>query len=191
VNAAHDEHPFVNFTHSMATARLLLAHAHEKGTLIEGFVLYASVIDGLLRVLVAHATAKREVDATHVLASERGADVRYLEERYFSHDETLWMDERKVYRAARTHGVLSKAEFRELEELYNFRNIVIHRFIISGITYDEIAPRLDQYEAIYNRLFAQLEAIEQPEAPLTADDIEASQARIARKLRGHEDPTGA
>jgi uncharacterized protein YutE (UPF0331/DUF86 family) len=40
------------------------------------------------------------------------------------------MNERKVYAAAHACGVLSDAELSELEELYPFRNIVIHRFII-------------------------------------------------------------
>lgn len=70
------------------------------------------------------------------------------------------------------------------EDLYDFRNAVIHRFIISGITYDQIGSRLDRYEAVLSRLRAQLEDIEQPAPALSDADVAAVHARIARKL-GH------
>jgi hypothetical protein len=161
---------FQNFTHSVSAARLLMSRAHDNGSLIEGLVLYASVIDAFLRVLIAHATGEREGTVTH------------LDLRYFRHDETLWMNERKVYREAQSCGVLSESDRCELDELYDFRNVVIHRFIISGITYDQIGPRLDQCEAIFSRLRAQLESIEQPAPALSDAQIGAVRARIARKL---------
>jgi hypothetical protein len=161
---------FQNFTHSVSAARLLMSRAHENDSLIEGLVLYASIIDAFLRILIAHATG------------ERDGTVTQLDLRYFRHDDTLWMNERKVYRRAHTCGVLSESERHDLDELYDFRNVVIHRFIISGITYDQIGPRLDQYEAIFTRLRAQLEHIEQPAPALSDAETAAVRARIARKL---------
>ena len=67
---------------------------------------------------------------------------------------------------------------------YDFRNVVIHRFVISGITYDQIGPKLDQYEAVFSRLRAQLEDIEQPAPALSDAELAAVHARIGRKL-GH------
>jgi hypothetical protein len=43
-----EQHPFVNFSHSVGAARSLLGHAQERRSWIEGIVLYASVIDALL-----------------------------------------------------------------------------------------------------------------------------------------------
>lgn len=57
---------FENFTHSISAARKLLARAQESGSLIEGLVLYAALVDGLLRMLVAHSTGDREGDVTHL-----------------------------------------------------------------------------------------------------------------------------
>lgn len=165
---------FQNFTHSVSAARLLTSRAHETGSLIEGLVLYASIIDAFLRMLIAHATGERDGTLTH------------LDLSYFRHDDALWLNERKVYRKAQTCGVLSESERCDLDELYDFRNSVIHRFITSGITYDQIGPRLDLYEAIFNRLRATLEAIEQPAPALTDAETAAVHARIARKLG---DPT--
>jgi hypothetical protein len=63
--------------------------------------------------------------------------------------------------------------------------VVIHRFIISGVTYAAIAERLDQYEAICDRALARLSAIEQPDAVELADDERtAVRRRILQKIRG-------
>lgn len=168
-----DENPFVNFTHSVAAARLLVSQAHERGSLIEGLVLYASLIDALLRNLVALKTGERRGTSTQ------------LDVRYFYHDDTKWMNERNVYAAARSCHVLTDSEFHELEGLYRFRNVIIHRFILSGVTYSEIASKLDQYETIYGRILEQLRAIEQPgSVELTEDEVAASRKRVAQKLRG-------
>jgi hypothetical protein len=161
---------FTNFTHSVAAARALLVRARDSGSYIEGLVLYASLIDALLRILVAHATGRREGHITQ------------LDPRHFRHDKTLWPGERDIYRAARDAGVISERVFQELQQLYTFRNRAIHRFIISGITYDELVPRLDAYEVVFKRLYEQLEAIEQPAPPLDEEEVAAVRARIARKL---------
>lgn len=174
------DNPFENFTHSVVAARLLLTQAHQRGSFIEGLVLYASMIDGLLRNLVALKTGER-----------RGTTI-HLDPRYFYHDDTLWMSERHIYTAAHACGVLTDAELSELQALYNFRNIVIHRFILSEVTYGEIAARLDRYEVIYNRVYEQLRAIEQPDGAEYGDD-ERRRARelVIEKLRsvsqGRED----
>lgn len=178
-----DDNAFENFTHAVSAARLLLAQAHARDSLIEGLALYASLIDALLRNLVALKTGEG-----------RGATT-YLDLRYFYHDDTMWMNERKVYAAAHSCGVLTDTELSELEELFRFRNTVIHRFIISGITYAEIAPRLDQYEGIYERISEQLRVIEQPDgADLNDEEVRRARERVARKLgassRDDEGPLG-
>lgn len=166
-----DDHFFQNFTHSVAAARLLVTQAHERGSLIEGLVLYASLIDALLRNLIALQTGER-----------KGESIQ-LDPRYFYHDDTKWLNERKVYAAAHSCHVLTDAEFSELEALYTFRNSIVHRFIISGVTYSEIASKLDQYEVIYGRIVEQLKAIEQPDGvALTDAELAETRNRVARKL---------
>lgn len=172
---------FDNFTHSVAAARLLLGEAHKRGSLIEGLALYASLIDALLRNLVALKTGER-----------RGTTI-HLDSRYFYHDDTMWMNERKVYAAAHSCGVLTDAELSELEELYRFRNVIIHRFITSGVRYSDIAAKLDQYEAIYTRVYEQLRAIEQPDGvELDHEEVRGAHQMIARKLgTSSQDDDGA
>jgi hypothetical protein len=45
-------HPFANFLYSFGPARKLLERAYERGSLIEGIVLYVTMIDGLLRASI-------------------------------------------------------------------------------------------------------------------------------------------
>ena len=162
---------FENFTHSVAAARLLLKRAHEQGSLIEGLVLYASSIDALLRNLVALGVGDRD-----------GTTIQ-LDARYFVHDETKWMSERRLYAEALDAEVLTETEFRELEDLYTFRNAVIHRFITSGMTYAEITSRLDRYEVILRRLFERLAEIEQPDGEVLDEETDRRiRERVARKL---------
>lgn len=175
-----EQHPFLNVSHSVAAARTLLGRAQEQRSWIEGIVLYASVIDALLRILLAHATAERDDDPSRLGGFFH--DDRRLDSSWFFHDDRVWRNERKVYRAARDVGVLTEPQFEALEALWKFRNVVVHRFVISGVTYDEIPSKLDEYEVIYRRLYADLEAIEQPEADATDDEIAKMRERIARKL---------
>lgn len=165
---------FENFTHSVAAARLLLQRAHEQGSLIEGLVLYASSIDALLRNLVALRLGGRDGTAVQ------------LDPRYFYHEKTKWMNERDLYAEALSAKVLSQPEFQELEDLYRFRNAVIHRFIISGMTYAEISPCLDRYETVLSRLFGRLREIEQPDGDTpNAETQRQIHERVARKLGNH------
>lgn len=167
---------FANFTHSVAAVRVLLGRAHAAGSLIEGLILYAAVVDALLRILLAHATGTRS------------GTVKQLDPRHFRQDRRFFNNERDVYRAAAEQAVISPDELKELTELYDFRNAVVHRLVISGLTYETIGPQLDRYEVIYSRLLDQLTAIEQPAPPHTAEEVAAMRARVKRKLGGRIEP---
>jgi hypothetical protein len=163
---------FENFTHSVAAVRLLLEGAHRNGSFIEGLMLYASIVDGLLRNLVALEMAPRTGYS------------RKLDSRYFVHDKSKWLTERRVYAEARSCKVIDDDLFAELEELYRFRNLVAHRFIVSPVAYSDIPPRLDRYNVIMERLLAQLAAIEQPdEHDISSERADVVRQRIERKLR--------
>jgi len=162
---------FDNFTHSVAAARLLLEKAHDQANFIEGLVLYASSVDAILRNLVALKSGAKQKDGIS------------LDPRYFYHDDSKWMNERNIYREALDYSVITQDEFQELERLYAFRNVVIHRFIISNISYAQIAPELIKYEIIFKKLFDQLKEIEQPEKMTNKERGEANQ-RITKKIVG-------
>lgn len=164
---------FDNFTHSIAASAILIQKAHDDGSFIEALVLFASSIDGFLRNLVALKTGK----------PNPGEGSISLDPRYFYHDESKWMNERNIYKEALGCGVIDTSTFNELERLFRFRNIIIHRFIISGISYAQISPELTNYEIIYNKLHKQLEIIEKPGKLNTKDHIEATALIVDKILR--------
>lgn len=162
---------FESFTYSVAASRILLSEAHSRGSFIEGLMLYASLIDALLRNLVALETGART------------GHTRSLDSRYFVHDGSKWLNERRVYAEARAAGVIDEATFMELEDLYRFRNIVVHRFIVSPVAYSDIPPKLDRYNALLESLFEQLREIEQPDdEQLSPERIGSIRTEISRKL---------
>jgi hypothetical protein len=156
----------------------LLQKAHEQGNLIEGLILYASLIDALLRNLVA-------IEAGHKAPAIKG-DIKFagvtLNNAFFEHDESNWFNERQIYDTALKHSVVNDAEHRHLNEMYSFRNRVVHRFIISDIAYSDLAEPLMEYEKIFWRLYQKLEAIEQPPVSIPGVEKDAVKKRILRKI---------
>lgn len=161
---------FDNFTYSFAATRLLLEKAHKEGNLIEGLVLYASIVDAVLRNLIALKTGTRKKDYI------------VLDNRLFFHDDKSWFNERQIYKKALNSKIITIEEFDQLNKLYTFRNKIIHRFIISPITYDDLPPRLIEYEYIYSRLYKELERIEKPQE-LSEDERSSIFRNIMKQIK--------
>lgn len=169
---------FENFVYSYATARKLLERAHDNGNLIEGLVLYALLIDATLRNLVAMEDGRLNKDK--ITSGLRFDDIP-LDKHYFEHDDGKWLSESQIYKAANKFRIVSDEELKRLNELYFFRNRVVHRFIISDIAYSDIGPYLDEYEMIFLKLYQKLYNAEQPSA-LTADEDD-TKAKILKKIQ--------
>ena len=66
-------HPFANFLYAFGAARKLLERAQERGSLIEGIVLYVSMIDGLLRIaMVLDKQVNIQAPGLGVAVGDRG-----------------------------------------------------------------------------------------------------------------------
>ena len=172
------DHFFENFTHSVAAARELLGDAHAHGSLIEGLILYASLVDALLRNLVALETATKIPAPDNELQFHGVA----LNTAFFQHDDANWFNERKVYNLALEKGIINDAEYKQLNALYSFRNRVVHRFIISDIAYSDLEQPLAQYEVLFWKMYEKLAAIEQPSSRLSQEEQSATDERIKRKI---------
>ena len=107
---------FENFTHSVVATRMLLGKTHSQGNLIEGLILYASII------------------------------------------------------------------FEKLNDLYSFRNRIVHRFIISNVAYSDLESNLISYEYIYTDLMNKLEMIEGP-SKLDADQEKIIKKNVLKKIK--------
>ena len=112
---------FLNFIYSFGAARALLRRAHDNGSLIEGMALYASLIDGFLRIgLVLTRQIKKstsDIDEALIKQSKGG--------QYFT--------ERQIYRMAHQEGVIGEQLYSELGRLYDRRNDIIHKFFLTEI----------------------------------------------------------
>lgn len=170
---------FEDFTHAFGAAFFLVKEAAERGSLIEQLILRASVVDGTLRNLVAIATGVEENEVRRDGVLYFG--MKALDPTFFLHDENNWFSERKMYALALRAGVINNDEFKELNELYNFRNRMVHRFIISGVKYAELEPHLMRYEAIEEILIERLSELEDKEK-MTEEESTKLVKGIAEKI---------
>ena len=132
---------FENFLHAFGAARLLLQKAHKNGSLIEGLVLYASLVDGFCRICLV---LKEQLDEKDNNINEKYI-YQYKDEKKFT--------ERKIYKLAFDKEIIKKKMFEELNSLYNIRNKVIHRFFISEVEYSHLEIACSRYEKLYEQLY--------------------------------------
>ena len=125
-----------HFMSGFAAATELLSRAFENGFLIEVVVLGALVIDGCLRIgLILDHQIRTRSD-------------QVLEELLFQRDEDRIVTERQVYQRALDASVVSQGVFDELSALYSERNRVVHRYIISDITTEQVFRVAHRYEQV-------------------------------------------
>ena len=139
---------FANFIFAFGAARKLLKRAHDGGSLIEGMALYASLLDGFLRIaLVLKRQLKNGNDAIDdTLISQTKGGKFYTE--------------RQIYRMALQEGVIDSEVYDSLGHLYDRRNEIIHKFFLTPITYESLGGDLLQYEGLFERLYDIVYAIE-------------------------------
>lgn len=167
----HGENFFANFTNSFVAARVLLKSANKEGSLIEGLILYAALVDAFLRNLLA-------VDG------KGSKETIELNKDLFIHNEKNSYSERKIYKLAYEAQIINEDEFLELGGLYTFRNRIVHRFIISEVSYAELAPTLERYELIYKRLYQKLSDKEKP-GTLPEEERRNTEKAVLSKIKGH------
>jgi len=132
---------FSNFLYSFGAARKLLEKAHSTGSLIEGLVLYVSLIDGLLRIAII--LDKQLKDDSHDF------DFSYVE---FSNSGPKYT-EKQIYQEAFGRGIITEQLRTDITELYENRNAVVHRFFLTSLKYLNLEGWLDSYEEIYEQCY--------------------------------------
>ena len=132
----------------------LLQRAGENGFSIEYIALAASVIDASLRIglILKHQLETKTKDI--------------LEELLFQTDEDKIISERVIYKRSLKKKIISKELFEKLELLYQKRNRVIHRYIISGITTKEVLEIGIAYERIISSVNQAVKEIEEEQIKL-------------------------
>ena len=129
-----------NFVLSFGATRKLLQRAHEQGFLIEGMVLYSSIVDGFCRICL-------------VLKEQIEGKTNKINERYVhQQDRERNFNEREIYKQAFKRKIIAKKLFDELNALYDIRNKFIHRFFISEVEYSHLAIVCHRYEQVFDQL---------------------------------------
>lgn len=128
-----------NFLSGIGAAYNLLVDAIEsKKSYIEQVCLSATLIDGLLRLSLVMKqqleTGKEIVDPMLLFQGSR---------------QKKYINERKIYERARLEKIITKAIEQKLNALYNQRNIIIHRYLISDIKTNDVFLISRRYIRLY------------------------------------------
>lgn len=132
----------------------LLTRAGRNGFFVEYVCLATSVIDAMLRVgLVLQHQIKTQTDEIpdEVLYQGKGAKI---------------ITEREIYREALKEGIIDEELFAELNKLYDQRNMVVHRYIISDITTRRVLDIGIRYEKIILVIGEEIRRLEEKQIEL-------------------------
>lgn len=138
----------MEFMRGFTAARELHARAAEAGCFVESVCLGASLVDAMLRVglVLQHQldTRTREVPVELVLQDPG--------------DKAI--SERQMFKRARDAAVIDSDTFDVLSALYDDRNRVIHRYVISRISTSDVLDIAIRYERAIQGLTARIHDIE-------------------------------
>lgn len=141
-------HRFATFLQGIGASSFMLDKAVESKSFIEATCLLANQIDGLLRTGIV---LKKQLD-------DENSDID-LEWIYQGPNDTK-KSEKDIYRKALELEVISEEIYNKLLELYEDRNRVIHRFVISEITIAEVEEIAYRYYVIQQKVNAVIFDIE-------------------------------
>ncbi len=131
-----------NFIKSFAAERLLQNRASKSGSFIEFVCLSSSMIDAQLRIglILQKQLENRNRHIDDALIFQDIADSK--------------ISERTIYKMAYENGIIDVDLYKDLNTIYDKRNIIIHRFIISSFTYDDVLNTGMKYEKILEKVNA-------------------------------------
>jgi len=127
---------FHDFMRGFAAASQLMYRAGDNGCFVEYVCLTTSVIDALLRTgLVLRHQLDFHTNEIPI-------------ELIYQADDDKIISERNIYKKALEKSIISYKQYDKLEELYKQRNKIVHRYIISEITTDEVLQIAIEYQQI-------------------------------------------
>ncbi len=129
-----------NFLSSFGTAVSLSRRAKKNRHFIELVCLNASIIDGLLRLTLVF---KNQIESSSDFVDQR---------LIYQAPNDKKLTERHIYEEALKHRIITKELFRRLNKLYDNRNRVIHRYVISDIKHFEVMKIAKDYEILLNEI---------------------------------------
>ncbi|MFW0888221.1 MULTISPECIES: hypothetical protein [Pseudomonas] len=149
---AADLDKFDRFTGSLAASHDLLCTAIDAVACIEIIAIAANQIDAYLRLSLVIAKQLKE--------KTNDIETRYL----YQADGEKGIMERKVFEDALKSQIIDLETFDSLNELYNLRNRVIHRYIISDIKSRDLVAIAGKYLSALEKTRLILRDFEQRQA---------------------------
>jgi hypothetical protein len=138
-----------NFLASLAGSYDLLIHALESESYIEMIVILANQIDAFLRSAIV---LKKQIEK-----KTNNIEVKYI----YQGEKDFGINERRIYDKALELGILDDKTYKELNDLYDLRNRVIHRYIISFLKTRDIIKIAYDYSVINERIRLILKSYEE------------------------------
>jgi hypothetical protein len=139
---------FTEFMKGFFAANQLMNRAGNKGCFVEYVCLATSIVDGLLRMGLV---LKHQLDSH---SSEIPTELIYQ-----AYDAKI-ISERIIYKKALEKFIIAHDHFVRLKDLYTRRNKVVHRYIISEITTDQVLQIASDYQEIIDVIEDQIRQLE-------------------------------
>lgn len=137
-----------NFNGSLASSYDLRERALESKSHIEIIAIVSNQIDAYLRISIV---LKKQLEQ-----QTNNIEVKYL----FQEENERGIMERNIYKEAKSLNIITQDLFDELNLLYDMRNRVIHRYIISYIKTIDIADTAVKYLLLSEKIRKILKSIE-------------------------------
>ena len=150
-NTAANLDKYDRFLSSLAASYDLLYNAVESESYVEIIIVSANQIDAFLRLSI--------VIVKQLETASDDIEVKYL----FQGETEKGLLERKVFDIALERGVIDKTTHEELVDLYNFRNRIVHRYIISAIKTRDMIPIAGRYLEMHDKIQQVLRSFEDKE----------------------------
>ncbi len=136
------------FMSSIAATIDLRNRAIENGSFIEFIILTANYIDALLRSAIVLTDqleqSNSDIDITVLFQSETDKPIM----------------EKEIYKRALERSIIDEKLFDELTELYNERNKVVHRYIITDIRTEDMLGISFRYDDLGDKVLALISSLE-------------------------------
>lgn len=129
-----------NFFSSFGAAIKLSDIAKHDRHFIELVCLFASIIDGLLRLTLV---MKEQLDSNSDILNER---------LFFQDINDTKITERTIYKEAFRKKIITKPIHKKLNTLYDQRNRIIHRYVISDIKTLQVLKVAEEYNKMLHIL---------------------------------------
>lgn len=129
-----------HFMVGFGAAVQLLRRAQNLGCFVEVVCLSTSVIDAMLRIgIILKYQIKENTYEVH-------------NDLLYQSDDDRKITERAIYKRALQEEVVGEEQFNKLNQLYNQRNQIIHRYVISQITTKDVLMIAAEYDTLIDSI---------------------------------------